>query len=142
MSEHQWAGDPSTSSLTRRLQSARRAVLRALVAHGANPREGPVGGWDVTNLPLGGRVKITTAMHTEKRAKVATWVRAHAERRHWGALAWLAIGGRWGARAEVYVQMQLDDFAVLMGRLTMLERERERWLDGAPHAVDAGDGGR
>jgi hypothetical protein len=115
-------------------------VLRALVGQGVDARETRAGeDWDVVNLPGGGRIKVTTAMTHEKRMTVLRWVLTHAERRRWGALAWLAIGGRWGTHPDVFVQTQLDDFAMLLGRLAWLERERRRWLDGAPDSVDAGN---
>jgi hypothetical protein len=129
--------------MQRRHAAGRKAVLRALVGQGVDARESPVGeDWDVVNLPLGGRMKVTTAMRDDKRRNVLHWVKTHAERRHWGALVWLAVGGRWGTHPEVYAQVQLDDLAMILGRLSWLERERRRWLDSAPDSVDAGDGRR
>jgi hypothetical protein len=111
-----------------RFAQVRRAVMRALVGQGAGGEEDRRGGdtWDIVGLPLGGRMKVTGARLPEAQSRIFHWMRRHEERRHWGAVAWF---NRF-PHAGLSVQMTLEDFALIVGRLARLERERRRWLDG------------
>lgn len=131
-----WAGDPDyiqgsqpqSVSEHRRQMAARRQVMRVLVGSGVIPRENPRGhDWDIEGLPLGGRIKVTAAKSQESRVRLMRWLRGKDERRRWGALAWF----NWGQRTGMTVQLNLDDFGLIVGKLAQLMREKERWLDNA-----------
>jgi hypothetical protein len=147
VTEQSWAGDPdvregsdveATATQKRRYAQARRAVIRELVGAGVMPHEEELGSdWDLTNLPLGGRLKVSSRWHPDGRRQVWWHVRRRAERRHWGAAVFLNQGAVKGNTSHMVVQIEMGDFAHLLGQLTRLQRERRRWLD-APPADDGG----
>jgi hypothetical protein len=116
----------STAKL--RFGQVRRAVMRALIGHGVGAQEVRFGAdtWDVVNLPLGGRMKITGSRLAQAQNHIYRWVRQREERRHWGATAQLEVRGKDG----ISVRLTLDDFAMIVGTLQRLLNERRRWLDG------------
>jgi hypothetical protein len=121
-----WADGPEVPGPTRARSNlvAARATMRHLVGHGARPARGTEG-WDIVDLPWGGRLKITTAHHQSRRAQAWRWVVRHEQRRHWGAVVWPATDG-----SGLCAQIPLEHFAYLVGRLAFVEEDRKRLLDG------------
>jgi len=121
--------DETVSANRRRLMVA-RAVLNELA--GAGVLSGKVinrkdpDDWHVTDLPLDGRLIWTGSKNPARITELWRWVRDHRQRKKWGALASPA----WGVGAGIEIRIPLEDFATLLGKLDMLLREQERWLNG------------
>lgn len=124
-----WDGGPEAavelahSSAKRRERATFNVVWRELIGAGARPAKPEKGSWwSITNLPLGGRLKVTGSKDSDYVATLWREVREGRERRHWGAL----VQPGWGRSQGPTVVMPLEEFASLVGELDRLKREEAR----------------
>lgn len=87
-------------------------------------------GWNFEGLPLGGRVKVTGSKNATIVSRLWAELRGRRERRRWGAL----VTPSWGVSTGAVVHMPMEEFAVIVGELDRLIREKER-NDAAGHHI-------
>jgi len=112
-----------------------RATLRELHGAGAFPEHSSGAGWDVVCAISGGRLAVTGLSTARGREMAIRRATRQLPRDKWHAVVRPAPWGN-GRRHTATVELQLTEFARIIGRLEFLERDRRRLLDYEPDSDD------